>query len=222
MDKLVASIDEAVADIGDGSTILLGGFGGPGRPHALVEALARRGVKGLTLISNNAAFGTLGTSTAIRKVICTYPVIPGSQDFLALIAAGEVELELVPQGTFTERIRAGGAGLGGVLTPVGLDTELARDYQRVEVNDRPYLVAPALRGDFALVHASVADRWGNLVHRHASRNFNPIMAMAADVTIAQCDEIVEPGQLDPDHIHTLGAFVTRVVQSPAGGAASHH
>lgn len=222
MDKLVATIDEAIADVKSGSTILVGGFGGAGRPEALVSALAKRGLKDLTIVCNNAAFAELGRQGAIRKLICSYPVAPGGRDFLARIEAGEVEVELVPQGTFVERLRAGGSGLGGVLTPVGLGTELARGYQEIEVNNKRYLIAPALRGDFAFVHATVGDRWGNLAHRHASRNFNPIMAMAADVTIAQCERVVEPGELDPDHIHTLGAFVTRVVEcppthQPAGG-----
>ncbi len=221
MDKLVASIDEALADIKDGSTILVAGFGGAGRPNALIEGLARRRLKGLTMIANNAAFGTLGSVGAIRKLICTYPVAPGSREFLTRIEAGEVEVELMPQGTFTERIRAGGSGLGGILTPVGIGTELERGYQQVEVNGRPYLIAPALRGDYAFVKASVADRWGNLVHRHASRNFNPVMAMAADVTIAECEQVVEAGELDPDHVHTLGAFVSRVVEVPKNGAPAH-
>jgi 3-oxoacid CoA-transferase A subunit len=219
VDKLAASLDEAVADIRNGSTILVGGFGGAGRPEALVVALARRGLKDLTIIANNAQFGELGRLGAIRKLICTYPVAPGARDFLERIEAGEVEVELMPQGTFTERLRAGGSGLGGVLTPVGIGTELAHGYQQVEVNNRPYLIAPALRGDFAFVHASVGDRWGNLFHRHASRNFNPIMAMAADVTIAQCERVVEPGELDPDHVHTPGAFVTRVVECAPDRAA---
>ena len=210
-DKLVPSVDDAVADIPDGATVLIGGFGGSGMPMALVEGLIRKGVKGLTVIANNAAFGELVSNGGIRKLICSYPVGPSSKPFLAALEAGQVELELVPQGTLIERIRAGGAGLGGVLTPVGLDTEFAEGQQEVRLNGQRYLVAPALRADYALVKAVVADRWGNLVYRHAARNFNPIMAMAADVTIAQVDRLVEPGELDPDHIHTPGAFVDRVV-----------
>lgn len=210
-DKLVASVDAAVADIPDGATILIAGFGDVGMPMGLIEGLIRKRVKGLTVIANNAGFGELASNGGIRKLICSYPVGPGSRPFAEALEAGKIGVELVPQGTLVERIRAGGAGLGGVLTPVGLDTEFAAGQQEVQVNGRRYLVAPALRADYALVKAAVADRWGNLIYRHAARNFNPIMAMAADVTIAQVDRVVEPGELDPDQIHTPGAFVDRVV-----------
>lgn len=210
-DKVVASVDEALADISDGATILVGGFGGSGFPTALVEGLIRKRVKGLTVIANNAAFGELVANGGIRKLICSYPVGPSSRPFLEALEAGCVELELVPQGTLAERIRAGGAGLGGVLTPVGLDTEFAAGQQEVWVNGRRYLVAPALRADFALIKAAVADRWGNLIYRHAACNFNPIMATAANITIAQVHRVVEPGDLDADQIHTPGAFVDRIV-----------
>lgn len=208
---MASSVDEAVADIPDGVTVLIGGFGGSGMPLALIEGLVRKGVKGLTVIANNAAFGELISNGGVRKLICSYPIGPSSKPFIDALEAGQVELELVPQGTLVERIRAGGAGLGGVLTPVGLDTEFAEGCQEVWVNGRRYLVAPALRADYALIKAAVGDRWGNLIYRHAARNFNPIMAMAADVTIAQVDRLVEPGELDPDQIHTPGAFVDRVV-----------
>ncbi len=209
--KLVASAAEAVADIPDGATVFCGGFGGSGYPEHLVQALADRRVSGLTVISNNAGHGPLLAYGGIRRLICSYPLGASSRPFLEPLERGEVELELEPQGTLAERIRAGGAGLGGVLTPVGVDTAFVGDKPVVEVDGHRYLLARPLRADFAFLGAWRADPWGNLVYRHASRNFNVLMAQAADVVIAEVREVVRLGHLDPDAIHTPCPFVDRVV-----------
>lgn len=212
LDKVVDSVDAAVADIGDDLTVMVGGFGGSGFPFALRDALIRRRPRRITIVCNNADFGGFVYEDGIVRMIASYPVGETAKPLVAAIEAGEVELELTPQGTLVERIRAGGAGLGGFLTPTGLETQFERDHPRVDMDGRTYLLVPALRADFALIRAHVADRYGNLVHRHASRNFNPLMAMAARVTIAEVGTIVEPGGIHPDQIHTPAAFVDRLVQ----------
>lgn len=214
--KLVASAADAVADVPDGATVFCGGFGGSGYPEHLIQALADRRVRGLTIISNNAGHGPLFAYGGIRRLICSYPLGPSSRPFLDPLERGEVELELEleAQGTLAERIRAGGAGLGGVLTPVGVDTSFAGDKPVIEVDGRRCLLAKPLRADFAFIRAQTADPWGNLMYRHASRNFNALMALAADVVIAEVREVVDLGRLDPDAIHTPGPFVDRVVVIP--------
>jgi 3-oxoadipate CoA-transferase alpha subunit len=211
LDKVVASVDDAVADIGDDVTVMVGGFGGAGFPSALRDALIRRRPRRITIICNNADFGGFVYDEGIVRIVASYPVGATAKPLVEAVEAGRVELDLTPQGTLVERIRAGGAGLGGFLTPTGLGTQFERDYQRIDMDGKPYLLVPALRADFALVRASLSDRYGNLVHRRASRNFNPLMAMAARLTIAEVGRLVEPGEIDPDLIHTPAAFVDRVV-----------
>lgn len=211
--KVVAGVDEAVADVRDGATILVGGFGNAGFPFALRDALARRRLRGLTIVSNNADFGDFVFDGGLARMVCSFPVGVTSKPVLAGIEAGQIELQLMPQGTLAERLHAGGAGLGGVLTPTGLGTEFETGYQSIEIDGRRFLIAPPLRGDVAFIRADTADRFGNLFLRMASRNFNPLMAMAADLTIAEVARVVEPGELDPQAIHIPGVFVDRVVVS---------
>lgn len=211
-DKRVGSAAEAVRDIGAGATILCGGFGGAGYPATLVGALAERRVRDLTVIANNAGFTPLLAYQGVRKVICSYPIGANSRPFLQALEREEVALELEAQGSLVERLRAGGAGIGGVLTRVGLDTDITRAKRIVTVEGERFVLLTPLRGDFALVRAFRADPLGNLVYRHASRNFNPLMARAAGVVLAEAEEIVGVGELDPDEIHTPGAFVDRVVR----------
>lgn len=212
MDKVVANADEAVADVRDGATVLVGGFGGAGFPFALRDALVRRRPRAITIICNNADFGDFVYDDGLATIVCSYPVGPTAKPLLNAIEAGRVELRLTPQGTLVEQVRAGGAGLGGVLTRTGIGTEFEPRFRRVDLDGREYLLAPAVRGDVALIRASVADRYGNLVCRHAGRNFNPVFATAADLTVAQVSEVVEPGEIEPDTIHIPAAFVDRVVK----------
>src|SRR5262245_60455086 len=219
MDKVVASARAAVADLPDGATIMIGGFGVvQGWPTSLLEAVRERGARDLTLIANTPGVGPtspqlLAEAGLVRKLVASYAVYPKRRTATdAGIRAGRVALELVPQGTLVERIRAGGAGLAAFYTPTGADTEVARDREVREFNGRRFVLETALRGDFALVRAARADRHGNLVYRRGSRNFNPVMATAARVTIAEVDEIVEPGGLDPEAVVTPGVCVDRVVR----------
>jgi len=214
LDKIYASVDEAVADVGDDVTVMVGGFGGAGFPFALREALIRRRPRRITIVCNNADFGGFVYPDGIVRMIASFPVGATAGPLVEAIEDGRVELGLTPQGTLAEQIRAGGAGLGGVLTPTGIGTQFEQGHQRIDMDGRPYLLVPALRADFALIRASVGDRFGNLVHRHAGRNFNPLMAMAARVTIAEVGELVEPGEIHPDQVHTPAAFVDRVVHVP--------
>jgi 3-oxoadipate CoA-transferase alpha subunit len=216
LDKVVGSLDAAVADVPDGATVLVGGFGGAGFPFALREALIRRRPKRITIVCNNADFGGFVYDDGLVKMICSYPVGGTAKPVLEGIEAGRIELELTPQGTLAERLRAGGSGLGGVLTPTGVGTEFETGRQVVEVGGKRYLLALPLRGDVALIRAHTADRYGNLVSRYAGRNFNPLMAMAADLTIAEVAAIVEPGELDPQQIHIPSVFVDRVVATTGG------
>ncbi len=216
LDKVVESVDAAVADVPDGATVLVGGFGGSGFPKALREALIRRRPKRVTIVCNNADFGGFVYDEGLVKMICSYPVGGTVKPVLEGIEAGTIELELTPQGTLAERLRAGGSGLGGVLTPTGVGTEFETGRQVIEVGGKRYLLALPLRGDVALIRAHTADRYGNLMSRFAGRNFNPLMAMAADLTIAEVASIVEPGQLDPQQIHIPSVFVDRVVAVGGG------
>jgi len=211
IDKVFATVDEAVADLPDDITVMVGGFGGAGFPFALRDALVRRRPRRVTIICNNADFGDLAYEDGLVQVTCSYPVGATAGPLVQAIEDGRVELRLTPQGTLAEQIRAGGAGLGGFLTPTGVGTDFESTGQRVHLNGRDWLLVPSLRADVALVRAHVADRYGNLVHRHAGRNFSPAMASAAALTIAEVTELVEPGVLDPNSIHTPAAFVDRVV-----------
>ncbi len=221
MDKVYASSHAAIADIPDGASIMFGGFGRAGLPVSLIHALKERGVRNLTAIVNNPGFDyeELFANGQIVRLVSSFPVVPSS--FIdegqtlhsrAQIEAGKVRVELVPQGTLVERIRAGGAGIPAFYTPTGVGTQVAEGKETREFDGRSYLLERALRADYALVKAYKADRMGNLVYRLASRNFNPIMATAATVTIAEVEHIVEPGELDPDQIVTPSLFVQRVVK----------
>jgi len=232
IDKTVRSPAEAVADIHDGATVMIGGFGTAGMPAELVDALLERGAQGLTIVSNNAGNGDMGLALLlkerrVRKIICSFPRQADSWHFDALYHAGEMELELVPQGNLAERIRAAGAGIGAFFTPSGYGTQLAEGKETREIGGRHYVLEYPIHGDFALIKALRGDRWGNLVYRETARNFGPIMASAATCAIAQVSEIVDLGKLDPEAIVTPGIFIQRVVEVPvsaqvvaaAGGAA---
>lgn len=217
LDKRVGSLSEAVSDIYDGATVLISGFGFPGVPVELLHALLDQGAKDLTIVTNNAGVGDTDIAALIRerrvrKVIATYPRSKGSIWFERRYLDGELELELVPQGTMSERIRAAGAGLGGFFTPTGADTKLAEGKEVRVINGRKHVLEDPLPGNFALIKADRADRWGNLTYRSTARNYGPSMATAATVTIAQVREFVELGDLDPECVVTPGIFVDRVVE----------
>ena len=216
MNKISDSVHVAVADVCDGNTVLVGGFGGAGMPTELIHALIEQGARDLTIVNNNAGNGETGLAALlkagrVRKIICSFPKSSDPHVFEDLYRSGRIELECVPQGTIAERLRAAGAGLGGFYTPTGYGTELAEGKETRELDGRQYVFERPLRGDFALVKAEKADRWGNLVYRKAARNFGPVMCMAAAVSIVQVREIVELGALDPEAIVTPGIFVKRVV-----------
>lgn len=218
MNKVVATADEAVRDIQDGASLMVGGFGLCGIPEDLILALHRKGVKYLTTISNNAGvddfgLGMLLKSRQIKKHIGSY--VGENKLFEQLVLSGELDLELNPQGTLAERIRAGGAGIAGFFTPTGYGTLVAEKKETREFDGRHYVLERGLRADFALVKAWKGDRWGNLIYRKTARNFNPIMATAGRITIAEVEELVEVGQLEPDQVHTPGIFVKRVIVSRA-------
>jgi 3-oxoacid CoA-transferase subunit A len=215
MNKVVPSAEEAVALIPDGATIMMGGFGLCGIPENLIAALHRRGTRGLTVISNNAGvddfgIGILLRARQVRKMVSTY--VGENKEFERQFLTREIEVELVPQGTFAERIRAGGAGIGGFFTPTGYGTLVAEGKETRVIDGRPFVLEPPLHADFAFVKAWKGDRAGNLVYRRTARNFNPVMATAATVTIAEVEHLVEPGELDPDHVVTPGIFVKRILQ----------
>ena len=215
MNKVYASADAAVADLPDGASIMVGGFGLCGIPENLIEAVRRKGTKDLTVISNNAGVNNFGLgrlleTRQIRKVIGTYV---GENKLLEDLALrGEVELQLIPQGTFAERMRAGGAGIAGFYTPTGVGTVVSEGKEVREFDGRPYLLERALHADYAFVKAWKGDRWGNLIYRRTARNFNPVMATAAKVTIAEVEELLELGQLDPNCVVTPGVYVKRIFQ----------
>ena len=215
MNKVVASVEEAIADVFDGATIMVGGFGLCGMPENLIRALAKKGVKNLTTVSNNAGVDGLGmglllANGQIRRHIGTYV---GENKLLEqMVLNGTVQLDLVPQGTFSERIRAGGAGIPAFYTPTGVGTVVAEGKETREFEGRMYVMERALKADFAFVKAWKADPWGNLVYRKTARNFNPMMATAAKVTIAEVEHIVPLGELDPDKVHTPSVFVKRIFQ----------
>ena len=220
IDKTVASPSAAVADIQDGATVMIGGFGTAGMPAELIDALIARGARDLTIVNNNAGNGDMGLALLlkakqVRKIICSFPRQTDSWHFDALYHAKEIELELVPQGNLAERIRAAGAGIGAFFTPTGFGTLLAEGKETREINGRHYVLEHPIHADFALIKAQRGDRWGNLVYRKTARNFGPIMASAAKCTIAQVREVVNLGDLDPEAVMTPGIFVKRVVEVPA-------
>ena len=217
MNKVFSDADAAVADVPSGATIMVGGFGLCGIPENLIEALRRKGTNDLTVISNNAGVDGFGVgrwldNRQIRKIIATY--VGENKLFEELVLRGELEATLVPQGTFSERTRAGGAGIPAFYTPAGVGTVVAEGKEVREFDGRKYLLERGLTADFAFVKAWKGDRWGNLIYRKTARNFNPMMATAAKVTIAEVEELVEPGELDPDTIITPGVYVQRILQGP--------
>ena len=221
IDKIVASMAEAMAGIRGGSTILLGGFGAVGQPNQLIDGLIETGARDLVMVANNAGTGRKGLARLmelgrVRRVICSFPRSTGSVVFEELYRAGKIELEIVPQGTLAERMRAAGAGVGAFYTPTAVGTQLARGKETREINGRMHVLEYARKGDVALVEAWQADRWGNLTYRKSGRNFNAVMATAADCTIVQAQHLVELGALDPEAIVTPGIFVDRVLHVPYG------
>ncbi|EMM0381488.1 3-oxoacid CoA-transferase subunit A [Pluralibacter gergoviae] len=215
IDKSVQTLEQAVAGIPDGATIMIGGFGPAGQPTYLIDALIAQGARDLTIINNNAGNGEVGLAALlkagrVRKMICSFPRQVDSQIFDDLYRRGEVELELVPQGNLACRIQAAGSGLGAVFTPTGYGTVLAEGKEVREIDSRHYVLEYPIRADYALIKAHRGDRWGNLVYRKAARNFGPIMAMAATVTVAEVSELVPLGDLDPEAVVTPGIFVQRL------------
>ncbi len=219
INKIVPSLAAAVAGIRDGAVVLVGGFGASGIPVELIDALIDQGARDLTVVTNNAGSGRtdvakLMATGRVRKVVCSYPRSAGSVVFEELYAAGKIELELVPQGTLSERMRAAGAGIGGFYTPTAVGTRLADGKEIRTLDGRDYVLEKPLKGDVALLKAELADRWGNLTYRMAARNFAPTMAMAADVTVVQARRIVDLGGISPEDVITPGIFVDRVVEVP--------
>jgi 3-oxoadipate CoA-transferase alpha subunit len=217
MATVVSDADQAVSGIQDGSTVLIGGFGPAGQPVELIEALIRGGVTDLTVVSNNAGNGRVGLAALlangqVRKIICSFPRQADSYVFDELYRAGKVELELVPQGNLAERMRAAGAGIGAFYSPTGVGTPLAEGKERRTIDGRDYVLEYPIKGDVALIKAFRADMLGNLVYRKTARNFGPVMATAAETTVVQVSEIVEPGGLDPEVVITPGIFVDRIVK----------
>jgi len=219
IDKQKATLEQAMAGIKDGAVVLIAGFGNSGIPVELIDALIDQGAKDLTVVSNNAGSGRtdvakLLASGHVRKLVCSYPRTSGSVVFEEMYSAGRLELELVPQGTLSERLRAAAAGIGGFYTPTAAGTKLAEGKETRTINGRDYVLEMPLKGDVALVKAERADRWGNLTYRLAARNFGPTMAAASDLTIVQARHIVELGSIDPEQVVTPGLFVDRVVHVP--------
>jgi 3-oxoadipate CoA-transferase alpha subunit len=217
IDKFFDSAEAALADVPDGATVLIGGFGNAGMPAVLIDTLIAQGARELTIVNNNAGNGDAGLAALmkakrVRRILCSFPRQADSWHFDALYRAGEIELELVPQGTLAERIRAAGAGIGAFFTPTAFGTDLARGKEMRRIGDRDYVLEYPIHADYALIKADRADRWGNLVYRKTARNFAPIMAAAARCTVAQVRETVELGALDPETIVTPGIFVKRIVK----------
>lgn len=217
INKIFATQEDAVANVHDGATVMIGGFGNAGMPSGLIDALIAQGARELTIVNNNAGNGDTGLAALlkakrVRKIICSFPRQSDSHVFDALYRAGDIELELTPQGNLAERIRAAGAGIGGFFTPTGYGTLLAEGKETRLINGRHYVLESPIHADFALIKALRGDRWGNLIYRKTARNFGPIMAMAAKCAIAQVSEIVELGELDPEAIVTPGIFIQRIVK----------
>jgi len=219
IDKVFPDIGAAIAAVTDGATVMIGGFGGAGQPAELIDALIEHGARDLTIVNNNAGNGETGLAALlkagrVRKIICSFPRQVDSQVFDDLYRSGKIELELVPQGNLAERIRAAGAGVGGFYTPTGYGTDLAKGKETRMLNGRMYVFETPIHADVALIKAEAGDRWGNLTYRKTARNFGPIMAMAAKITVASVHEVVPLGKLDPEAIVTPGIFVQRVVKVP--------
>jgi 3-oxoadipate CoA-transferase alpha subunit len=219
INKIARSVAEALADVKDGATVLVGGFGTAGIPGELIAGVIAQGARDLTVVNNNAGNGDVGLAALlrtgrVRKIICSFPRQVDSHVFDALYRSGKLELELVPQGNLAERLRAAGAGIGAFFCPTAAGTELAQGKEAREINGRQYVLEYPIHGDVALIKAEAGDRWGNLIYRKSARNFGPVMATAARCTIASVHEIRELGELDPESIVTPGIFVRRVVQVP--------
>lgn len=224
IDKIFPSAAEALADIPDGATIMIGGFGNAGMPSELIDALIDQGAKDLTIVNNNAGNGETGLAALIkarrvRKIVCSFPRQTDSYVFDAQYRAGDIELELVPQGNLAERIRAAGAGIGGFFTPTGYGTKLAEGKETRIINGRNYVLESPIHADYALIKCLRADRWGNLTYRMTARNFAPIMASAARCTVVQAAEIMDLGGIDPENVITPGIFVQRIVAIPQAAPA---
>ena len=221
IDKRVRDVAEALHGVADGSTVLIGGFGAVGQPNALIEGLIEQGATGLVCVANNAGTGHAGLARLmqlgrVRKMVCSFPRSAGSVVFEQLYRQGRIELEIVPQGTLAERMRAAGSGIPAFFTATAVGTQLARGKETRCIAGRDYVLEEALPGDVALVEAWEADRWGNLTYRRSGRNFNPVMAMAGRMTVVQAQHVVELGGLDPEAVVTPGIFVDRVVHVPYG------
>jgi 3-oxoadipate CoA-transferase, alpha subunit len=219
INKVVDSVAAALADIRDGATVMIGGFGGAGQPAELIDGLIAQGARDLTIVNNNAGNGDTGLAALlatgrVRKIICSFPRQVDSHVFDGLYRAGKIELELVPQGNLAERIRAAGAGIGGFFTPTAYGTDLAKGKETREIDGRMYVFESPIHADAALIKAEAGDRWGNLIYRKTARNFGPVMAMAAKCTVASVHEVVELGALDPEHVVTPGIFVHRIIKVP--------
>ena len=216
IDKVLPSAAAALADVPDGATVMIGGFGSAGLPNALIDALIDQGASDLTIVNNNAGNGDTGLAALlaagrVRKIICSFPRQADSHHFDRLYRAGRIELELVPQGNLAERIRAAGAGIGGFFTPTGYGTDLAKGKEVREIGGRMHVFESPIHADYALIQAERGDRWGNLTYRMTARNFGPVMAMAARITVAAVHELVPLGSLDPEAVVTPGLFVKRIV-----------
>lgn len=225
INKIVKSMADAMAGIKDGSTVLIGGFGVVGQPALLIEGLIEQGATELTIVANNAGTGRTGLARLmelgrVKKIVCSFPRSSGSVVFEELFKAGKLELEIVPQGTLAERMRAAGAGIPAFYTATGVGTKLGAGRPVANFDGRNYVLERSLPGDVALVEAWQADRWGNLTYRASGRNFNPIVASAAKLTIVQAQHIEELGELDPEHVVTPGIFVSRVIHLPYGDPQS--
>ena len=225
INKITATIAEALADIKDGSTVMIGGFGGAGQPGELIDGLIAQGARDLTVVNNNAGNGETGLAALlkagqVRKIICSFPRQVDSHIFDGLYRSGKLELELVPQGNLAERIRAAGAGIGAFFSPTGFGTDLAKGKETREIDGRMYVLEMPIHADIALIKAEKGDRWGNLVYRKAARNFGPIMASAAKLTIASVHDVVLLGALDPESVVTPGIFVHRIVKIPRMATAA--
>lgn len=215
--KIAASVADALAEVRDESTVMIGGFGTSGIPNELIDGLIEQGAKNLTVVNNNAGNGDTGLAALlkanrVRKIICSFPRQADSHVFDELYRSGKLELELVSQGNLAERIRAAGAGIGGFFTPTGFGTELAKDKECREINGKNYVLEYPIYGDLALIKAEHGDRWGNLTYRMAARNFGPIMATACKKTVASVHEVLELGDLHPEHIVTPGIFVNQIIK----------
>lgn len=219
IDKIIDTVEEALAGVGDGATIMIGGFGGAGQPNELINGLIAQGAKDLVIVNNNAGNGETGIAALlkagrVRKIICSFPRQADSHVFDGLYRSGKLELELVPQGNLAERIRAAGAGIGAFFTPTGYGTELGKGKEARAINGRMQVLEYPIHADLALIKAERGDRWGNLTYRKTARNFGPIMASAAKITVASVHEIAELGDIDPETVITPGIFVQRVVKVP--------